>query len=226
MQIKIALADDHQLVRGGIKLQLENFPEFRVVLEASNGKELLDKLSKSKSLPQLALVDVTMPIMDGFETTRQLNEQYASIKVVALSVHDDIKSVNDMINSGANAYLLKDASPVVVKMTLLEVFKKGYYYDQFVIDSIMKSKDEEEALNRKNRNERNSAAAIQAELTARELEFIKHCCSEMTYKEIADLMNISQRTVDGYRESVFSKLDIKSRTGIALYAIHKKIVCL
>jgi DNA-binding NarL/FixJ family response regulator len=226
MQIKIALADDHQLVRGGIKLQLENFPEFKVVIEASNGKDLLEKLGKSKSLPQLALVDVTMPVMDGFETTRQMSEQYPAVKIIALSVHDDIKSVNEMINSGANAYLLKDASPEVVKTTLLEVFKKGYYYDQFVIDSIMKSKDEEEELNRKNRTERNSLTELQAQLTNRELEFIKHCCSEMTYKEIADLMNISQRTVDGYRESVFSKLDIKSRTGIALYAIHKKIVCL
>src|SRR6267142_1683159 len=141
MQIKIALADDHQLVRGGIKLLLENFPEFKVIIEASNGKELLEKISQGKTLPQIALVDVTMPVMDGFETTRQLNQLHPEIKVVALSVHDELKTVNNMIESGANAYLLKDSSPQMVKETLLQVHEKGFYYDQLVIESIMKTKE-------------------------------------------------------------------------------------
>lgn len=224
MQIKIALADDHQLVRGGIKLLLENFPEFKVMVEASNGKELLDKLKSAKSLPQIALVDVGMPVMNGFETTKQLNTDFPKIKVVALSVHDDLKTVNDMIESGAHAYLLKDSSPEIVKDTLLHVFQKGYYYSQFVIESLMKAKKTEEDIMRKNRIGKGGVINGRELLTARETEFIKHCCSEMTYKEIADEMNISQRTVDGYRESVFSKLDIKSRTGIVLFAVHEKLV--
>ena len=128
-----------------------------------------------------------------------------------------------MIESGAHAYLLKDSSPEIVKDTLLQVFQKGYYYSQFVIESLMKAKETEEEIRRKNRTG-NRLINGKELLTAREMEFIKHCCSEMTYKEIADEMNISQRTVDGYRESVFSKLDIKSRTGIVLFAVHQKLV--
>ena len=221
MQIKLALADDHQLVRGGIKLLLENFPEFKVIIEASNGKELLEKISQSKALPQIALVDVAMPVMDGFETTNQLNQLHPEIKIVALSVHDDLKTVNNMIESGANAYLLKDSSPHMVKETLLQVHEKGFYYDQLVIESIMKAK-EQPASNRA----RVAGIDVRTLLTAREIEFIKCSCSEKTYKEIASDMNISERTVDGYRESVFSKLDLKSRTGLVLYAIHFGIVSL
>src|SRR6185436_14737853 len=103
MQIKIALADDHQLVRGGIKLLLENFSEFKVIIEASNGQELLEKIKNIKSPLQIALVDVGMPIMNGFETTQRLNIEYPKIKVIALSVHDDLKTVSEMIESGANA---------------------------------------------------------------------------------------------------------------------------
>jgi DNA-binding NarL/FixJ family response regulator len=226
MQIKIALADDHQLVRGGIKLLLENFPEFKVNLEASNGIELLDKIRAAKSPPQIALVDVSMPVMDGFETSRQLNIEFPKIKVIALSVHDDLKTVSNMIESGAHAYLLKDSSPEVVKETLLQVAQKGYYYSQFVIESLMQSKIDEEEVKRKNGSVKGNIINGKELLTSREIEFIKYSCSEMTYKEIADVMNISHRTVDGYRESVFSKLDIKSRTGIVLFAFHEKLVSL
>ncbi|HYV95214.1 MAG TPA: response regulator transcription factor [Chitinophagales bacterium] len=223
MQIKIALTDDHQLVRSGIKMLIENFPEFKVVVEASNGKELLEKLALLKVLPEIAMVDVAMPVMDGFETTRELIRQYPKLRVVALSVHDDLQSVNSMIESGANAYLLKDSSPQIVRNTLQQVFEKGYYYDKFVIESLMKArqKQQDDELKKNNRSGRNSGIDPASLLTVREIEFMKHSCSELTYKEIADLMEVSLRTVDGYRESVFSKLDLKSRTGIVLYAIHK-----
>lgn len=223
MQIKIALVDDHQLVRGGIKLLLESFQEFKVIIEASHGKDLLEKLRTIKSLPQIVLVDVGMPIMDGFETTRHLHAEFPEIKVVALSVHDDLKTVSKMIESGANSYLLKDSTPDIVKDTLIQVFEKGYFYSQFVIESIMSSKENDEELN-KNAIKTRYVFNLLESLTDREIEFIKHCCSEKTYKEIADDMNISHRTVDGYRESVFSKLDLKSRTGIVLYAIHNKLI--
>src|SRR4051794_37345556 len=99
MQIKIALADDHHLVRSGIKMLLDHFSEFKVILEAAHGMELIEKLSHAKVLPQICMVDITMPFMDGFECTRQLNALYPEIKVVALSVHDDLKSVNNMIEA-------------------------------------------------------------------------------------------------------------------------------
>ncbi len=217
MQIKIALADDHQLVRDGIKMLLENFSEFKVTIDASDGQELLMKMSTAKSLPHIAMIDVTMVGMDGYETTAKLNQLYPEVKVVALSVHDDLRTVNRMIESGAHGYLLKDSSPQVMKETLLMVYEKGYHYDRLIMESIMKAKDLASSRNQK------TGMDFLSLLTSREMEFIKCCCSEKTYKEIADDMNVSVRTVDGYRESVFSKLDLKSRTGLVLYAIQRGI---
>jgi DNA-binding NarL/FixJ family response regulator len=201
---------------------LENFHEFKVIIEASNGKELMEKINHSKSLPQIALVDVSMPLMNGFETTRQLLAEYPNIKVVALSVHNDLRTVSEMIHSGANAYLLKDTSRSLVKYTLLQVYEKGFYYDHLVIDSLMKAKNKDEELNSFLRGKYSSGSI--ALLTDREIEFIKYCCSEMTYKQIAEEMNVSLRTIDGHRDSVFKKLEVKSRTGLVLFAIHAQII--
>ena len=127
-----------------------------------------------------------------------------------------------MIESGANAYLLKDSAPELVKETLFHVYNKGYYYSQHVISSMLKVK--EQIFNRSHATtNRNTIQPIDT-LTVREIEFIKKCCSEKTYKEIAVEMKISQRTVDGYRESVFSKLDIKSRSGIVVFGFLNGLV--
>jgi len=220
MPIRIALIDDHQLVRGGLKLLLQSMPEFKVTMEAGNGKEFLEALSHTKTSPDIALLDVTMPIMDGFETSRVLCDMHPKIRIVALSVHDNTEVVNKMIDCGAHAYLLKDSASDTVRETLLQVFEKGYYYTPLVIESMMKERAKGTEL-----KATHSSYLLQKKdlLTARETEFIKQCCSEKTYKEIATAMNVSLRTVDGYRESVFLKLELKSRTGIVLFAIHQKI---
>ena len=223
MKIQIALADDHHLIRGGIKLLLEQFSEFKVTVEASNGSELLVKLRTIPQRPHIALIDIGMPILNGFDTCNILNTEFPEIKVIALSIFDDSISINKMIDSGANAYLLKDALPEVVKETIIQVYIKGYYYSQLVVDSILNEKQD----NISNKESQGSSFAFRKQLeslTNRELEFVKNCCSEKTYKEIADIMQVSQRTIDGYRDSIFSKLDLKSRTGIVLFAIRNQIV--
>ncbi|GDX52981.1 DNA-binding response regulator [Bacteroidota bacterium] len=220
MKFKIALADDHHLVRGGIKMQLESFTEFKVIIEAKNGKDLINQLQEAETLPHLILMDVSMPIMNGFDATTYINQFFPDIKVVALSVHDDIITINKMIESGANAYLLKDSTPMLVKNTLLEVMARGFYYDRFVIDSIMKAKE----INNSSDNSISESEKTIRLLTDREIEFTQNCCSELTYKEIASKMNVNYRTVDGYRESVFNKLSIKSRTGLVLFAVHHGLV--
>jgi DNA-binding NarL/FixJ family response regulator len=121
---------------------------------------------------------------------------------------------------------LKDASPEIVKNTLIQVHEKGFFYDQLVVESIMKANDLDEEEQKRKKRESLLFPNGKATLTTRETEFIKNSCSEMTYKEIADVMGISERTVDGYRESVFSKLDIKSRTGLVLFAIQSGIISL
>lgn len=219
MSVKLALVDDHQLVRSGIKLLLENTLGYKVIIEASNGREFLDKLENSKQLPQIAFIDVTMPILNGFDTCKILKEQHPKIKVIALSVHNDLKTISAMIESGANAYLLKDSSPELVKSTVMQVTEKGYYYDKIVIESFIQANVNEQQAKQKKKMSND----LLAELTEREIEFIKHCCTELTYKEIAHLMGITPRTVDGYRESVFLKLNLKSRTGIVLFSVHNDL---
>lgn len=212
--IPIALVDDHRLIRHGLRLVLENSGLFRVVMEAGNGKEFTDALAGAPLIPQLALVDLSMPVMNGEETIRHLGAHYPAITCIALSVHNDFESVFKMISSGAKAYLLKDCEPELMKETLLQVHTHGSFYDSFVVDSLMSYQQA---------GEKETIIPSLQQFSAREREFILHCCSEKAYKEIADLMNVSPRTVDGYRESVFSKLNLKTRTGIVLYAIRNHL---
>ena len=215
MSIRIALADDHQLVRKGIRLLLENIKGFQVVSEASNGRELIDQVTAMDPLPDLVLVDVNMPVMDGIETVRELKSKYPDMKMVALSVDTDMTTVRELIRLGANAYLFKDSSPEVFRQVLAEVNEKGFSYSKHVIESLLLP----EPVNGKG----TLAMKQAAHLTQRETEFIKLCCSELTYKEIAEIMNVSIRTVDGYRDNLFDKLDIRSRTGLVLFAVNTGI---
>ncbi|HNO30033.1 MAG TPA: response regulator transcription factor, partial [Chitinophagales bacterium] len=216
--IRLALADDHTLVRSGLKILLNGFDGFSVVCEAANGLEMLQWLRTTNATADIVLLDVGMPVMDGFETALRISEEFPQVKVVALSVYDETNTVAKMIENGAAAYLLKDADPEIVRETLLQVYAKGYFYSKRVLDSVMQYKLSSIAT-----DDKKSSIVLKPidTLSSREKEFIKYCCSELTYKEIADKMSVSQRTVDGYRESVFSKLDLKSRTGIVLFAVHQ-----
>ncbi len=211
----VAIADDHELIRQAMVLMLENMALFKVVAQASNGHELIRQLESLNEKPHLALIDISMPVMDGYETLKWLSEHMPEIRCVPLSVESRFEAVFRMISSGAKAYLLKDCSPKDMKQTLLQVMEQGFYYDSFVVDSLT-------AFNRSADKQAPSFSKdIQLinQLSDREKEFIVHCCSELAYKEIAALMNVSPRTIDGYREAVFSKLDLKSRIGIVLFAL-------
>lgn len=212
-KIKIALAEDHLLILQGIKLIINGIGDFKIIIEATNGKELLQKVESANIKPDLALIDIGMPEMDGFETMKQLTLKFPEIKGIGLSVFSDFNSVFRMINNGAKAYLLKDSTTEQVKNTLLTVFNEGSYYSSFVVEKLVD-------YNNYGKNSQNTGLAS---ITEREKEFIINCCSELAYKEIAAKMKISPRTVDGFRESLFDKLGIKSRTGIVLFAIKNKL---
>jgi DNA-binding NarL/FixJ family response regulator len=214
-KIKVAIADDHHLVRQGVRLMVESFGEFEVIIDASNGKELIEKIAASAVKPKLALIDISMPVMNGIETMHYMARNNKRIRCIAVSMNTDFNSVFRMIDSGALAFLPKDVTPEFMRETMLEVMEKGESYSSFVIDSINEYK--------KNKNEvRRSLQEISVlldALSAREKEFIVNCCSEDAYKEIAAQMDISPRTVDGFRESVFEKLGVKTRAGIVLFAV-------
>ncbi len=210
--MKIAIADDHNLVRNGIA-DLLRHEGLEVDFLASNGKEMLDYAIDNN--PDVVLMDINMPLMDGWEATEALKKECPNVKVIALSVLDDDLSVIRMLRAGARGYLLKDSEPKELVKAINTVYDSGYYHTDFVSSRLMKVVTGGEA---------NGEIHAMDALTDREMEFLKFTCSELTYKEIADKMFLSPRTIDGYRDSLFNKLNIKSRVGLVLYAIKHRIV--
>jgi two-component system, NarL family, invasion response regulator UvrY len=211
---KIALADDHTLLRNGLASLVQNFG-YAVVAEADNGQELIDKITAGAA-PELILMDINMPGKDGYETTLWLKENHPDIKVLALSMYDDETAIIRMLKSGAKGYILKDSEPGELRAAMESILNKGFYYSEMVTGRLMRTitdMDDEQSGTKKLLN-----------LSDREVDFLKLACSEMTYKEIASQMHLSPRTIDGYRDALFEKLDIKTRTGLAIYAIKNGLV--
>ncbi|RYY56643.1 MAG: response regulator transcription factor [Chitinophagaceae bacterium] len=213
MKTRIGLVDDHQLFLKSLTLMIESFKEYEVVLDALNGKDLQQKIRQAESLPDIMLIDVNMPLMDGVATARWLAEKYPGIKLVALSMNDDDKTIIAMIRSGCSAYLLKDTHPTELEKALEEIVVKGFYNGDAG-----------------NINYRRLLASQgrepQLKVTDRELQFLELVCSDLTYKQIATQMGIAERTVDGYREAMFEKFKVASRVGLCLEAIRKSFVAL
>lgn len=208
----IALTDDHVLLRKGLASLVQNLG-YTVILEVDNGRELIDKLQAGAE-PDLVLMDINMPVMDGYEATRWIKDNKPLIKVLALSMYDDENAIMKMLRSGARGYILKDSEPSELRMALDAVAQKGYYYSELVTGKLIHS------INHADENGNGSLV----KLNDREMEFLRLACSELTYKEIAAEMHLSPRTIDGYRDALFEKLDIKTRTGLAIYAIKNGIV--
>jgi two-component system, NarL family, invasion response regulator UvrY len=209
----IALADDHHLIRNALVELINSFENFEVIFEAADGKKFIDLL-KTQAEPDIALIDINMPNMNGFQTAEFLTKQYPNIKILALSVEDNEESIIKMLRLGALGYLLKDTDTFLFKKALEEIASKGYYHSELVSSTLLKSINEP------------SAVPIKQNFgfQSRELEFLELACSEYTYKEIADKMCLSPRTIDGYRESLFEKLNLKSRVGLVLYAIKNRLI--
>nr|WP_294936548.1 response regulator transcription factor [uncultured Flavobacterium sp.] len=209
-KIKIIIIDDHLLFSQSLSYLIGSFKEFTVIGNFTNGKEYVNAQSGATEKPDIILLDVNMPIMDGVETMKWIKENQPDLKVLALSVNDDEDTIMKMITKGAKGYLLKDTHPTIFREALLEVYNKGFYYSEMVSDFLINKLE----------NNNNKVA-----LKEREVEFIKLACTEKTYKEIASEMCLSPKTVDGYRETLFQKLEIKTRIGLVLYAMKNKIVC-
>ncbi|MCB0699992.1 MAG: response regulator transcription factor [Chitinophagales bacterium] len=212
--IKIALADDHTLFRKGVEELIDDFENMEVLYSVGNGQELVDKLKVSKELPDVCLLDINMPELNGFETAKQIKENWPDIKILAVSVYDSEFNIIGMLKAGAGGYVLKDSQPDALQRAIEGVYKNGFYHSELVTGKILHqliSQPQE---------------VSSAQLNEKEITFLKHCCSEMTYKEIADIMGISHRTIDSYRDQLFAKLDIRSRTGLVMYALKTGIATL
>lgn len=209
----LVLVDDHSLLRNGLATLVKSLGH-NVLFEADNGKELIE-MAKGKNLPELILLDINMPEMDGYETAQWLKENHPDIKVLALSMYDNENSIIRMLKCGAKGYILKDSEPAELKAAIEDVINKGYYYSDLVSGKLI------HAINKIDDNGGDLKNLIH--LNERETDFLKYACTEMTYKEIADKMFVSPRTIDGYRDALFEKLQIKTRVGLVLYAIKNGI---
>lgn len=219
--IHIGVVDDHKLFRAGLINLVQSLgDEFHIQLQANHGQELLDSLNKisidpSKALPDLIILDIDMPIMDGFETAERMREFYPDIKILVLTMLQDETTLIRMLRLGIKGYLGKDVEPAELKNALLEIYNKGFHYTDAFTGRLISALQFD-----------GQSTDLTPQLSERERIFLEHCCTELTYKEIADLMYLSPKTIDGYRASLFEKLDAKSRVGLVLYAIKNGIVVL
>jgi len=205
----VAIVDDHSLFAQSLKGLIDSFEEFTVLYHALNGQDLIDKLTAISNKPDIILMDVNMPVMNGIETTYWLKKNLPDVKVLALSMDDDEMTIIKMIKKGAKGYLLKDIHPKELHTALSELIEDGFYHTKRVSKTLQKS----------------FASEIKntSEISENEMIVLKMACSEKTYKQIADEMYLSPKTVDGYRDSLFKKTGAKSRIGLVLYAIKNGI---
>ena len=213
----VALVDDHVLLRNGLANLIRSFGEYSVLFEARNGNDLIRQL-KPRTLPDLVLLDINMPDMDGYETALWLKRNHPEIRILALSMYDTDNSIIRMLKNGVKGYILKDIEPTELRLALESVITKGFYYSEMVTGKLIHTINTLDVEEHKIRHV--------LTLNDRELEFLKLACTECTYKEIAEQMYLSPRTIDGYRDTLFEKLNVKTRVGLVLYAIRNGIVAL
>lgn len=210
----IMLADDHVLLRNALGRFLENDDCFRVTDVLSDGQELMEKIREGRK-PDVVLLDLNMPRMDGFETSKWLSRNHPDIKILVLTMYDSETALIRLLQDGVRGFLKKDAHPNELKHALVTVAEDGYYYTGNTHGKLSawfrKSKDSRGSLDKNL-------------LSEREIDFLKLASTDMTYKEIAMKMNVSTRNVDNYRDLLFEKLDVKSRVGLAVFAVRSGIV--
>ena len=209
------MVDDHILLRDALAGVINGFDNCKVILLAANGKELLQKIQQDY-LPGLVILDLNMPEMDGYETAKYLRLNYPGIYVLVLTMYDSEISLLRMVQAGARGFLKKDIHPGELKLAIQSVMASGYFYSHNSAGKLVNLFKKETGLSQPER----------FNLSENELTFLRLASTDMTYKEIATLMEISPRTVDNYRDSLFVKLNVKSRVGLAIFAIKSGVVTL
>jgi len=213
MKTKVAIVDDHKLIATAIGSIVNDFSDFEVIYDVENGAELIEKLNSPDNIPDIILLDISMPVMDGFETARWLKKHHPDILVMALSMQDDEKSLFRMINNGARGFMHKNIHPRELEIALTTLLREKIYFPGWAAEKLSS-------------NLSNPQPAVNVinpfNITPREEEFLKYVCMDLTYKEISKKMSCSPRTVDGYRDSLFSKLGTSSRVGLVLFAVKHK----
>ena len=211
---KIILTDDHILLRDVLANLIDSFEECKIIGVAANGKELVKQINEGL-IPDIVVLDLNMPEMDGYETAQWLQEKHPDIRTLILTMYDSEIALIRLLQLGVRGFLKKDIHPFELKAAILSVADNGYYYAHNTTGKLA-------GFFQKNHNSKTSME--RAMLTQLDIDFLKMAATDMTYKEIAQVMKISPRAIDGYRDSLFEKLDVKSRVGLAIYAVKNGIV--
>ena len=211
-KVKVIVADDHVLMRNALSRLVGTLEGYEVLAEADNGRDLKDKIQQHL-VPDIVLLDVNMPEMDGFQTTQWLHKNYPHIRVLVLSMLSDERTIIKMFRLGAKWYLLKNTDPEELKKALDAIVAKNVYLSDYVSGKLVSG------LNKYNELDEKPVFLVE-----REKELLRWVCSELSYKDIAEKMNLSPRTVDDYRQALFTKLKVHSRVGLVLYAIRNALV--
>jgi two-component system, NarL family, invasion response regulator UvrY len=211
--IKVALADDHILLRDALASLINTFENCKVIFTASNGQEVMDKIELNQ-IPDVIILDLNMPIMDGFETVSWLNKNYPKMYTLMLTMYDTDLTLIRLLQAGVKGFLKKDIHPDELKFAIRSVMESGYYYSHIVTGKLVN-------LFRQSLDDMTSKKNT---LTEQEVQFLRLCCSEHTYKEIAEAMQLSPRNVDVLRDTLFLRFDVKSRVGLAMFAIRHGLI--
>ncbi len=212
--IKVALADDHILLRNALAQLIDGFGNCKTIHQSGTGKEFIDNI-KSGHLPDVVLLDLNMPEMDGFETAVWLQKNAPQVRILMLTMYDSELSLIRLLKAGVNGFLKKDIHPSELKFAIQSVVVSGYYYSNHSTGRLM---------NLFRNNPDGSMGLQKAILSEQEILFLKFACSDLTYKEIAQKMGLNPRSVDTLRDQLFVKLDVKSRVGLAMVAIKQGVV--
>lgn len=213
-KIKIAIADDYKIFREGLKVGLSADDSLEVMLEADNGEDLLKALETAT--PDIILMDLKMPIMDGMEATKEVRKKFPSIKVLVVSMYEDDKFIIHLMEKGANGYLLKNAEPDEIRRSIYSVHENGYYFNDLVNKALLKK------LVLKNNLKPSFNQNI--DLTEREQEVLKMICEEKTAAEIAKEIFLSPRSVEGIRQRLIEKIGVRNTAGLVMFAVKNGIV--
>lgn len=205
IECSIVIVDDHAMVSRAFHSMISDFRNCRVLYEVRNGQELLQRFENKKQIPDLVLLDINMPVMNGFETMKALHSNYPEVYALCLSMNDDKESFLKMIELGAHGFISKIASEKDLEEAIHDVMDKGCYYTPEMANMLFRSMSSKEEKK-------------EDILSDREKQFLTYVPTELTYQQIAAEMCLSPKTIDGYRNSLFQKLNIKSRVGLAMYA--------
>ncbi len=208
-KIDILITDDHKLFRKGIIALLDDFDFIGQINEASNGSELMELLAVMKKLPEIILLDLRMPIMDGIEAQQKINDLYPDVKIIILTMEDDEQYILHLISEGVNGYLLKNADPDEMEKAILRVHENGYYFSEDISSLVLKN------LNKKDKTE----VVFNPDFSERDLDVLKLICKEYTNAEIAEVFDVSIRTAEGYRQKLVDKAGAKNIAGLVILAI-------